>query len=293
MKIRSVCSICKSKKFLKKYKFGDYSILECKNCQSIFRDRTLSRKQDEALYEKDYYLNLQKEYFINCLTPNPKDKSRLDDFNRRLDLLEKMSNSNKNKIRLLDIGAGTGAFAYLAEKRGWQTQSIEISKFAAKIAREKFKVKMYRGEVTDKNFKNENFDVVTLWEAIANIENSRLLLKTVRNLLKKNGTIAILTTVVDSWLFWIADTIRLLTFGRITYFVKEGYPIHHSNHFTRRALFKVLREEGFKITYVENVEIPYKYTKLPKIFLPALIIFGSLAKLAGITIQVLVVAKKI
>lgn len=283
---------------LKKYEFGDYSILECKNCHSIFRDRILSRSEDEALYDKDYYLNLQKEYFINCLTPNPKDKSRLDDFNRRLDLLEKMS--SKNQIRLLDIGAGTGAFAYLAEKRGWQTQSIEISKFAAKIAREKFKVKMYRGEVTDKNFKDKqsfstkkNFDMVTLWEAIANIEDSRLLLKTVRNLLKKNGAIAILTTVVDSWLFWIADAIRLLTFGRITYFVKEGYPIHHSNHFTRRVLFKVLREEGFRITYVENVEIPYKYTKLPKIFLPALIIFGSLAKLAGITIQVLVVAKKI
>ncbi|MDO8487478.1 MAG: class I SAM-dependent methyltransferase [Candidatus Curtissbacteria bacterium] len=292
MKIRSQCSICGNDSFLEKYHFKDYSIFECKKCHFIYRDRILSRKEDESLYDKDYYLNLQKEYFINCLTPNPKDKSRLRDFNKRLDLLEKLLGRNK-KIRLLDIGAGTGAFTYLAEKRDWQTVSIEISRFASGIARSKFNVRMYCGEVTDKNFEEKGFDVITLWEAIANIEDTRLLLKTTRNLLNKNGKIAILTTVVDSWLFYIADVIRLLTLGRVTYFVKEGYPIHHANHFSRKNLRNVLKSEGFKVIYTDNVEIPYKYTKLPRSFFPVLVTFGSLAKLFNRTIQVMIIAEKV
>lgn len=290
MQERKFCNFCGNGELSLKYDFESYGILECKKCHLIFRNKILLRKEETKLYDKDYYLNLQREYFINCLTPNPKDKSRLKDFNRRINLLQGFI--KKPKPKLLDIGAGTGAFAYIAEKNGWRTSSIEISQFAAKIAREKFKIKMYRGDVTDKKFKETGFDIITLWEAIANIEDTRRLIVRVRRLLRKNGAIAILTTVVDSWLYYIANIIYWLSAKKVSYFVKEGYPIHHSNHFTRRALKKALRLEGFKVTYLENVEIPYKYTKLPKIFQPFLVIFGSIAKLTGITIQVLIVAKK-
>ncbi len=288
---RTHCNFCNKDSLQEKYDFKDYTILQCKNCKFLFRDKILSHKEEEDLYDKDYYLNLQREYFINCLTPNPKDKSRLNDFNKRMDLLEKLNNFKKG-AKLLDIGAGTGAFCYLVKARGWQTLSVEISPYAVKIAREKFKAPVYRGEVTDKKFKYSGFDVVTLWESIANIEDTPLLLKTVNKIIKKSGKLAILTTVVDSWLYDIARLINWLSFGTITYFLKEGYPIHHANHFTRYHLAKVLKQHGFKIIYRSNTEIPYKYTKLPKIYLPILVIFGQMAKIFGRTIQVLIIAEK-
>lgn len=291
MKIRTTCAVCKSKNLKTKYVFENYSIVECAKCSSLFRDRIISQKESEALYDKNYYLDLQKEYFINCLTPNPKDASRINDFNQRIDLLSTLL--NKKKIKLLDVGAGTGAFAYLAQKKGWETESIEISSFAARIARSKFKVKMYRGEVTDKKFTGKNFDVVTLWESIANIEDTPRLLSTLRKITKRNGQIALLTTVVDSWLYDIARIIYNLSFKKIKYFIKEGYPIHHSNHFTRSKLQKLLKNSGFKVIYTSNQEIPYKYTKLPKIVLPVLLTFGKIAQLSGRTIQVLIVAKRV
>ncbi|PJE58027.1 MAG: hypothetical protein COU81_02930 [Candidatus Portnoybacteria bacterium CG10_big_fil_rev_8_21_14_0_10_36_7] len=291
MKIRTSCNFCRKNKFREKYKFNNYSILECTNCKFLFRDKILSHKEEEKLYDKNYYLELQKEYFSNCLVPNPKDKSRLYDFSQRLDLLESL-NTKRSKVRLLDIGAGTGAFSYLAKKRGWEVYNIEISPFVAEIARKKFNVPVYVGEVTDKRFKLKGFDVLTFWEAIANIENTTNLLKTTKNLLSKKGKIGILTTVVDSWIYDLAKIIYKFSFGKINYFINEGFPIHHANHFTRKALYKSLKKEGFKIIYVSNQEIPYKYTKLPKFFLPALFLLGKFAKLWGRTIQVLVIAQK-
>lgn len=292
MVLRRVCSFCKKSSLKIKHDFGDYSIVECKNCGFIFRDRILSFKEEEALYDKNYYLNLQKEYFLNCLTPNPRDKSRINDFKSRIDLLERFYKRSGN-FKLLDVGAGTGAFGYLAQKRGWQTLSVEISPFAARIAHTKFKVNVYRGEITDKKFKQTNFDIITLWESIANIEDTPRLLKRIRTFLKRNGKAAILTTVIDSWLYDIADLIHKLSFGKIKYFVKEGYPIHHANHFTRANLARLLKEQGFEVVYQSNREIPYKYTKLPKIFQPILLVFGQVAKIFGRTIQVLLIAKKV
>lgn len=292
MKLRSVCNLCNNKKLITKYSFDDYSILQCSRCSFIYRDRILSHKEEESLYDKDYYLKLQKEYFINCLTPNPRDQSRINDFKSRISLLKKHL-KNKTNIKLLDIGAGTGAFGFLCEKEGWQTLNVEISPFAARVARNKFKVKTYVGEVTDSRFKEGNFDVITLWESIANIEDSSKLLKHVHTILKKDGKIAILTTVIDSWLYDVAEVIRKLSFGKVTYFVKEGYPIHHANHFTRINLNKLFKENQFKIIHISNKEIPYKYTKLPKYFLPLLLIFGRIANLFSRTIQVLLIAEKV
>lgn len=291
MYLRRKCGYCRKTNLKTKYQFNNYAIIQCSHCQFDFRDKILSHHEEEALYGKDYYLKLQKEYFSSCLTPNPHDKSRLSDFDLRIDLLENF-NEKKNNPKLLDIGCGTGAFSYLAEKRGWQAYGIEISSYAAKIAREKFKVSVYCGEVTDKKFSPKDFDVITFWESIANIEDTPRLLKRISGILRKNGKIALLTTVTDSWLFFIAEFIYLISFGRIKYFVKEGYPIHHANHFTRQNLKKVLKTYGFEIIHWENKEIPYKYTKLPKKFLPILVILGQVAKIFGKTIQVLVIARK-
>ncbi|KKS83250.1 MAG: Methyltransferase type 12 [Candidatus Gottesmanbacteria bacterium GW2011_GWA1_43_11] len=292
MLIRKSCSFCQKKALKTKYTFEDYSIFECTHCGFIFRDRKLNRIESEAIYGKNYFLKSQKDYFSNCLVPNPKNKSKINDFNSRLDLLEKNIKKSEG-IKLLDIGAGTGSFGYLANKRGWKTVGVEISLFAANLARKKFNVKVYHGEVTDKNFKLNNFDIVTMWEVIANIEETSKLLKKINSILNRNGEVAILTTVVDSWLYDVAKLIYNLSFGKISYFTKEGYPLQHSNHFTRKNLRKALKKNGFKIIYHENREIPFKYTKLPKYYLPMLIILGQLAKIFGRTIQYLVIAKKV
>ena len=290
VKHRLSCNFCQRQKLKLKHSFPTYSIVECENCKFIYRDKIFSQKEDAALYDKTYYLDLQKAYFNTCLEPNPKDKFRLDDFENRIDLLETFYGSKK--LRILDIGCGTGAFGYLARQRLHKTKGVEISTFAQKIATSKFNEDVYRGEITDKNFKKEKIDVVTLWESIANIENTPELLATVYKLLPKKGKIAILTTVVDSWLYFLAEAINKISFGKINYFIQEGYPIHHANHFTRKSLKKILKKYGFKIIYQKDLEIPYKYTKLPKIFYPALITLGQIAKFLNITIQTLILAEK-
>jgi len=292
MKIRTHCNFCQKKSLGYKYSFEDYSILECKFCGFVLRDRILSFKEEEELYQKDYYLNIQKEYFINCLTPHPKDKSRMKDFSKRLELLEKITPDKKQK-KLIDIGAGTGAFGYLADQRGWKSLNLEISPFAAEIAKKKFKVSVYKGNFSNNKFLEHGFEVATLWESVANIEDTHRLFKKINKVLNKNGKIAILTTVIDSWLYDLAKLIYIMTFGKVHYFVREGFPIHHSNHFTRKHLKKFLENSGFRIIYQSNEEIPYKYTKLPKYYLPLLLLVGQIAKFFGRSIQFLVIAQKI
>lgn len=288
---RNICSLCRTKdNFIVRYKLADFNIVECKNCKLLARSVVLSKREIDNLYSKDYFCELQKDYFSAGITKDFENSLRVEDFKNRFGHIVKYSQLKKRN--LLDIGCGTGVFLKVVKDAGWKAKGVEVSRYAADIANKKFKLDVLCKPVEEAHFSSGQFDVVTGWDLIEHVEDPGLLMKEISRITKRKGFVAFQTTMVDSLLFLIADTVFKLSFGKISKLVKMAYPIHHSNHFSRKTLKELLKRNRFKIIKTINAEMYYEETSLPKIFLPFLKLLGKLSTLNGKTIELFIIGQK-
>lgn len=288
---KKICSLCGARnKFKLKYALPKFNIVECKNCQLLTRDIVFGPREVEEIYSQDYFCKVQKDYFSAGISQELNSSLRVNDFKNRLNKISRYTKLTKGKI--LDVGCATGVFLKIAEDKGWDPYGVEVSKYATDFAKRKFHLKVFCGELKNAEYKNNYFDVVTGFDLIEHVEDPKRLVIEVKRILKPNGYIALQTTMTDSLLFLTADFVYKLTFGKISKLAQIAYPVHHSNHFSRYTLTKLLEDNGFKIIAKENVEMFYEETSLPKIFLPLLKFFGLLSKLIGKTIELFIIAQK-
>src|SRR3989344_1907572 len=119
--------------------------------------------------------------------------ARVKTFQRQLDGIEPFKGQ-----RLLDVGAYTGLFVYLARKSGCVTEGIEPSSWAIGKAKSQYQVKLTRGILRAGYFKPNSFDVVTLWDVIEHFVDPKLAMKICYAYLKKRGWIAMSTINVEA-----------------------------------------------------------------------------------------------
>ena len=103
---------------------------------------------------------------------------------RKLKLINSFNTSSKN---ILDVGAGTGDFLKVCQNNSWQVSGIEPDLDARNIASKK-------GVLLKENlseFKNQKFDVITLWHVLEHVENLQEYIITIHNLLVDDGKLII------------------------------------------------------------------------------------------------------
>jgi len=103
---------------------------------------------------------------------------------RKLKLINSFETSSKN---ILDVGAGTGDFLKVCKSSSWKVSGIEPSLNARKIAYKK-------GVNLQENlseFKNTNFDVITLWHVLEHVENLSEYILALHSLLADDGRLII------------------------------------------------------------------------------------------------------
>lgn len=102
--------------------------------------------------------------------------------------VEKLLPSRQNKT-LLDLGAGSGAFAQRAKTLGFHVTAVDISSLQFKA-----KVQFKSADLNKRlPFRAQSFDVITAIELIEHLENPHSLFREVNRVLKPGGTF-ILTT---------------------------------------------------------------------------------------------------
>ena len=109
--------------------------------------------------------------------------------------LQLINDLQKNKGKLLDIGAGTGEFLIVAKENGWQTTGIEPSEKARTIA-------LKKGVFLADNLtvlENHSFDVITMWHVLEHVPNLDNQIKELKRLLKPTGTILIAVPNFNSY----------------------------------------------------------------------------------------------
>lgn len=141
---------------------------------------------------------------------------------------------------LLDVGCYTGAFMQVAAAEGWEVGGVEISTWAADMARKTQKGTVYEGPLDQLSLPSGSFDVITSWDVMEHLPHPSAFLQDTANLLKPGGILAFSTHMVDSW------AVRLLG-TRYPFFMDM-----HLVHFSRATARRILEAQGYELLHIHT-----------------------------------------
>lgn len=237
------CPICNSKNLKVQYRLcldrplrelSYFSILNCNNCNLVFSNLLDHPTQIDSGYECDYFSKYDLSF---------KDNPKIRTFRQALAILDKIK---PKKGALLDFGCAEGNFLMLAKQKGWKVYGLDLSKFATSIAKKRG-LNVFNKTIQQAKFKNESFDVITLWDVIEHLSNADEIFAEFRRILKKDGLLIIRTPNEKSIFHLIARLSYILSFKLIKSLLKSIYHTDHLYYFSKQTLALLLRKNGFEI----------------------------------------------
>lgn len=94
------------------------------------------------------------------------------------------------KGNLLEIGAGTGAFANAMNMKGWKVTALEPDELTRNRAKDNYNLELLPIEALY-NLPEKSFDVITLWHVLEHVHDLNGYFNAVHKLLKPNGRLII------------------------------------------------------------------------------------------------------
>jgi len=137
--------------------------------------------------------------------------------------------------RLLDIGTGSGAFPYVASKRGWQADGCEPNRWLCEWARANYGLNIGAGTLFEQRYPAASYDLVTLWDVLEHTPDSKREIEEARRLLRDGGLLVVTYPDIGSWIA------RLM--GRRWVFLLDV----HLYYFTRTTIRRLLEDIGFEL----------------------------------------------
>ncbi len=159
----------------------------------------------------------------------------------------KLINSQSQKGRILDIGAGVGDFLAVAKQDGWETIGIEPSDKAKAIAIKKGVLFVE----TISELENYSFDVITMWHVLEHVPDLENQIAELKRLLKPSGTILI---AVPNFNSFDANYYS-------NYWAAFDVPIHLW-HFSKTAIQKLFAKADLKLVKVLPMKFDSFYVSL-------------------------------
>lgn len=144
--------------------------------------------------------------------------------------------------KLLDVGCGNGLFLAHMRKYGWDVAGIEPDVEAARVAREKYGIRVVAGDLKDSRLEEESLDVITMNHVIEHFVDPVGQLKECRRLLKTGGRLVL-----------AAPNIRSLArrlYGP-SWFNLD--PPRHFYHFSPRSFRACAERAGFHVRSLRTI----------------------------------------
>jgi 2-polyprenyl-3-methyl-5-hydroxy-6-metoxy-1,4-benzoquinol methylase len=138
--------------------------------------------------------------------------------------------------RILDIGAGIGAFLDVMQERGWTIKGIEPDAGARHNAKTLFNLTLDEPSVLF-DLPQAHYDAITLWHVLEHVHDLHSYMEQLKNLLAKNGKIFI---AVPNYTSADAAAYR-------NYWAAYDVP-RHLYHFTPKAIATLAQQHGLKVT---------------------------------------------
>ena len=100
--------------------------------------------------------------------------------------------------KLLDIGCSSGGFLASLRSPSWQLFGIEMSEWAAKLARERSGAEVLVGDALDARFAPGTFDAITCFHVLEHLPQPAEVLARIGEWLKPGGIFYVMTPNIDS-----------------------------------------------------------------------------------------------
>lgn len=219
------CHICGEDKTRLIKKEGAWEVVQCKSCSFVY----VTPLPDEQFLHHHYqtYLptgDISIEQWRTMMS---------DVFKRSLNAIETRYGFNRGT--LLDIGCGYGFFLELARQRGWRVYGVEPCAHARAYATSK-SLEVDSKNIFARAYKDETFDVVTLFYVLEHLPDPLRYLKEINRILKPGGLL----------LARVPHTTPLVKFLKILGIPNRLYDVpSHLSDFSPSTIAMALAKTGF------------------------------------------------
>ena len=230
--------------------------LRCKVCGTLVGqagladDEALVRNDEADFYGKRYWLEHQRD---ELSLPDIYARARQDLPERCVHWLKSLIRYRQPPARILEIGAGHGAFTALLRFAGYDATALDLSPWVAEFARTRFGIDYLVGPVEDQELESHSVDVVIANDVLEHLAYPVATMRRCAELLKPDGLLVIQTPEAPderSYDDLVAD--RGLFLEHI-----ERAATEHLYLFGRKALGLLLARVGLVEVVFEEPVYPY------------------------------------
>jgi ubiquinone biosynthesis O-methyltransferase len=165
----------------------------------------MKNKDLKNFYQKVYVKGEEKHY-TDFVTKNKISSEPYEIFKE----------SNWKNKKVLDVGCGTGFFAFHAAKKGAKVLGIDYAEEGINIAKKKYKHKNLKFEKLDAKEIKEKFDIIVLIGVLEHMDEPFEILRLLKSKLNPKGKIIVTTPNWTNPRGYILMTLKLLFNAPIT-----------------------------------------------------------------------------
>lgn len=225
-----------------------FEVWECRDCTIRFTQNIPDLNTIGPYYQSDTYISHSdtEKGLVNKVYKFARSYT----LNWKIDLVKSCLDKGLAKGKLLDIGAGTGAFLHKAFDSGWLVTGIEPDEGARKICEEKYGIQADSPEKLF-DFPDGQYDAVTMWHVLEHVHQLHEYMDQVKRVLKGDGVALIALPNYTS-----ADAAHY----------KEHWAAYdvprHLYHFSPPALSRLVNQHGLQVDSIEPMWLDAFYISM-------------------------------
>ncbi len=229
------CYLCKSMD--KKLKFIEvskkYKLVKCRNCGLVSPNiDVLNTKNYTDIIYKDY----SKNYHSISKKKNSKYRERL--LEERFRYCIKQNFKKFKKIKILEIGSGSGEFLKLLHKRKINYKGIEVDPRQLEYARS-INLNVNNNSINDE--KNNTYDLILMFDVLEHVVDPQKFVRIANKKLKKKGILISYMPNINSLSFKLMGGKHNLV-----------YPYEHLNFFNKKSINYLAKKTNFRVKKLET-----------------------------------------
>ncbi|MBL58023.1 MAG: hypothetical protein CMP61_12625 [Flavobacteriales bacterium] len=213
-------------------KDGEFLYVKCKDCSHVYQNPRIPVEGIKEYYDGEYIAHRKKKDW-GVLTPLY--EWAMNKHDREKEKIVKKHVKLNGDTRVLDVGCAVGTFLlHLNKKHNCKISGVD---FKGGLEYPGFeKVDFHEGLFYEQDFKDVQFDSVTMWHFLEHCYDPNQSLKKAHEVLKEDGKLIIEVPRLDSLTFKL--------FGKKWPGVQAP---QHTTMFDKKALVKIMEKNGFVI----------------------------------------------
>jgi len=193
----AICPTCERDTTSPAFDHVGFSYVRCRECGCLFvelsiTDRDVHARYSEAYFESDHSASDDRHGYASY---RASQASMARSFASRVAFIRRFVPEGQ----LLEAGAAYGFFLN-ASAPHFAGVGIDVSAYAAEIARSEYRAPVTQGSIERTEFSDGRFDVVVMWDVIEHLIRPVPALREIRRILKPGGYLFLSTDDASAWL---------------------------------------------------------------------------------------------